>query len=97
MIWPVPVGVRVRSNFKTMFLAQLADCGGESAEISNFAEYEHRLNAAQKLQLRAIAERIVFSCVRSYRRQPRPVWRYRRANGIPAVGITDARLFSAHG
>jgi hypothetical protein len=53
MTWPVPLGVRVRANFKTMFFAQLADCRAESAEISNFPEYEHRLNAAQKLQLRA--------------------------------------------
>lgn len=61
MLWPVPLGVRVRGNFKLNFLAQLADCSSESASIADFPEYEHQLNAAQKLQLRAIAERIVFS------------------------------------
>jgi outer membrane protein OmpA-like peptidoglycan-associated protein len=61
MRWPVALGVRVRPSFKMQFLAQLADCTGESADIADFPEYEHELNAAQKLQLRAIAERIVFS------------------------------------
>jgi hypothetical protein len=60
-MWPVQLGVRVRPFFKSAFLAQLADCTGESREISGFPEYEHQLNGAQKLQLRAIAESIVFS------------------------------------
>jgi hypothetical protein len=61
MMWPVPVGVRVRPSFRTIFLAQLADCTGESGSIQDFPEYQHELNAAQKLQLRGIAEKIVFS------------------------------------
>jgi outer membrane protein OmpA-like peptidoglycan-associated protein len=61
MQWPVPLGVRVQSNFKLQFLAQLADCTPESQSIDDFPEYEHELSAAQKLQLRAIAEKIVFS------------------------------------
>jgi len=44
-----------------VFLAQLADCSGDSASIQDFPEYQHELNAAQKLQLRGIAEKIVFS------------------------------------
>ncbi len=61
MLWPVPVGVRVRPFFKFSFLAQLADCSGEEATIMDFPEFKHELSAAQKLQLRAIAEKIVFS------------------------------------
>lgn len=61
MFWPVPLGVRVNALYKMNFLAQLAHVGHRAGYIAGFPEYEHKLSKAQLLQLRAIAEQIVFS------------------------------------